>query len=167
MNCEIGSGYNYMKKTPVSFKGDENPQQWLLRSDRVEIYGTKGLMYLDSKEGSLQVFGFGGEKAGQIFSDNTMRTGQKELLNIKGETSHPVLHIGDFIGCIRSRKLPSGNILQGHLSATMVHMGNIACRTGNRQLFFDAENEVFIGNEEANHLLRNEYRAGYEIPVKL
>jgi predicted dehydrogenase len=167
MNCEIGSGYNYMKNAPITFKGDENPQQWLFRSERVEIYGIKGLMYLDSKEGSWQVFGFGGDKTGKIYSDISMRTGQVEILHKEGGTDHPKLHIGNFIDCVRSRNLPSANIKQGHLSSTLVHLGNIAIRAGNRQLIFDAGKEIFIGNDEANRLLKNEYREGYEIPVKV
>lgn len=167
MNCEIGSGYNYMKNAPVTFKGDENPQQWLFRSERVEIYGTKGLMYLDSKEGSWLVYGFGGDKTGKIYSDISMRTGQVEILHKEGVTDHPELHIGNFIDCIRSRNLPSANIKQAHLSSTLVHLGNIACRAGNRQLLFDTGKEIFIDNDEANRLLKNEYRDGYEIPVKV
>jgi hypothetical protein len=34
-------------------------------------------------------------------------------------------------------------------------------------LYFDAEKEIFIGNQEANALLRTEYREGYRIPEQI
>ncbi len=62
-------------------------------------------------------------------------------------------HQINFIECIRSRKQPNSTIEQGHISATLAHMANIAYRTGNKQLLFDGENEKFIDNDEANKLL--------------
>jgi hypothetical protein len=43
-------------------------------------------------------------------------------------------------------------------------MANIAMRVGDR-LKFDAANERFINNAEANKYLTKQYRIGYELPV--
>jgi hypothetical protein len=69
-----------------------------------------------------------------------------------------------FIESLRTRKKPNGDMLQGHLSACLVHFGNIAYRVGNKQLHFDAESERFIGNDDANKLLKPTYREKYTIP---
>ena len=104
-------------------------------------------MYLGRHGGGWQVFGKDGEVLAQehgIFPD--------------------VVHQQNFIGCIRSRKQPNGEVEQGHYSATMVHLGNIAYRVGNQQLFFDDVSESFIGNDDANTLLKASYRDPYIIP---
>jgi len=76
-------------------------------------------------------------------------------------------HQKNFIESIRTRKQPNGNIEQGHLSACLVHLGNAAYRVGNKQLFLDAAREKFINNEQANCLLKPEYRKHYRIPEQV
>ena len=55
------------------------------------------------------------------------------------------------------------DIEEGHYSALLCHLGNIAYRTG-RRLQFDAQTETFPGDDEANRYLGREYRKGYELP---
>jgi hypothetical protein len=61
----------------------------------------------------------------------------------------------------------NGHVEQGHLSAALVHLGNIAYRVGNKQLFFDGENERFIDNADANQLIKTSYREKYKMPEKV
>ena len=77
------------------------------------------------------------------------------------------MHIQNFIDCVRSRKVPAADMQQGHLSASLVHLGNIAYRAGKTQLLFDGKNESFTANDEANKLLMTNYREGYVIPEKI
>ena len=44
----------------------------------------------------------------------------------------------------------------------LCHLGNVSYKLG-RDVRFDPKAEKF-GDAEANKLLRNEYRAGYELP---
>jgi len=76
-------------------------------------------------------------------------------------------HQKNFIESLRARKQPNGTALQGQLSATLVHMGYIACRVGNKHLIFDGATERFIGNEEANMLIKTTYRENYKMPEKV
>ena len=148
LTCESGIATNYMIKTPGAIRfSDSQFPDWKQNATRTEIYGTEGIMYLGRHGGGWQVFGKEGEILAQeygIFPD--------------------AAHQQNFIDCIRSRKQPNGDVEQGHKSATLVHLGNIAYRIGNRQLFFNAENENFIENDEANNLLKASYRAPYIIP---
>lgn len=73
-------------------------------------------------------------------------------------------HQLNFIASIRGLESPNGDVLQGHLSASLVHMGNIAYRAGNRHLVFDTSKEIFTNNEEANQFLKTDYREHYSIP---
>jgi hypothetical protein len=73
-------------------------------------------------------------------------------------------HQKNFIESMRVRKKPNCTAEQGHLSATLIHLGNIAYRVGNKQLFFDPDNERFIGSDDANKLLKTSYRDNYRMP---
>ena len=72
-------------------------------------------------------------------------------------------HQANWIECIRSRQQPNGDVEQGHYSACLVHFGNLAYRTGNRQLDFDGEREAFTNSDSANAMLRPHYRKDYRI----
>ncbi len=148
LTCESGNATRYMIKTPNDIRMDPTRfPDWRRSATRTEIYGTEGLMYLGRHGGGWQVMGPDGQivaQEGGIFPD-------KE-------------HQKNFIEAIRTRKTPNGDPEQGQLSATMVHLGNIAYRVGNRQLFFDGQTEKFLDNDQANILARGSYREGYVIP---
>ena len=106
------------------------------------FYGTKGVLILGHSIG-FQVFGARnkpGEKG----------TGQADL----------PAHHQNFIDCIRSGGRPTADIEEGHLSASLVHLANIACRTS-RTLQFDAKGETIHGDDEAAKLVRRTYRDGH------
>lgn len=151
MTCESGTVTNYMSKTPTEIRMDPARfPEWRTNADRIEIYGTLGMMYLGRHGGGWQVFG------------------PKEQLVEQGGGVHPDKeHQINFIECIRNRKQPNANMEQAHLSATLVHMANIAYLTGNKQLLFDGQNEKFLDNDEANKLLKVSYREGYSVPEKV
>ena len=151
MTCDSGNGTGYMTKTPPGMRMDPNRfPDWRTNADRIEIYGTLGLMFLGRHGGGWQVFG------------------PKEQLVAQGGGIHPdAEHQKNFIECIRSRKQPNANMAQAHLSATLVHLANIAYRSGNKQLLFDTEKESFIDNDVANHFLKATSRESYLIPEKV
>ncbi|MBM4070768.1 MAG: Gfo/Idh/MocA family oxidoreductase [Planctomycetes bacterium] len=75
-------------------------------------------------------------------------------------------HMGNFISCIRSRRAPICNVGVGHRSVTVCHIGNIAIRLGNnQQLRWDPAAERFTNSEEANAMLRREWRAPWRLPA--
>lgn len=75
------------------------------------------------------------------------------------------VHTRNFLDAMRSRQRDSLNqeILSGHISSSMCHMGNIAWRTG-KKLRFDAATETF-DDAEANKLLGREHRKAWELPT--
>jgi hypothetical protein len=74
-------------------------------------------------------------------------------------------HFANFIDAVRSRDHFDLNcdILEGHLSSVLPHLGNIAYRVG-ETLEFNGEFEKFIDNDEANMLLTRKYRHPYIVP---
>lgn len=74
-------------------------------------------------------------------------------------------HYANFIECVRSRKKQdlTAPIEEGHISAALVHLANTAYRLG-RSLRFDPAREQVIDDNEADRILRGEYRAPFAVP---
>ena len=137
---------DYMYKTPPEIRYSDKFPVWNTNATRIEIYGTKGFMYLGRHGGGWQAFGANmqlmAEKTG-YFPDNA--------------------HHRNFIECIRSRKTPNSPIEQGVLSATMINLANLSYRSGKKMIEIDPANGAILGNEEAVALDRRIYRNGYEL----
>jgi predicted dehydrogenase len=71
-------------------------------------------------------------------------------------------HVRNFLDCVKSRTSPVADIEEGHRTATMCHLGNIATRLG-RSVRWDAAKEEFIGDADANHRLHYEYRKPWKL----
>jgi hypothetical protein len=69
-------------------------------------------------------------------------------------------HHRNFLDCIRGDKQPNADAMAGHLSAALAHFANITTRLGTT-LRFDPAKEQFIGNAEADNLLRRTYRESH------
>jgi predicted dehydrogenase len=147
MTVEASTYGEYMSKASPEIRFGNLFPNWPFNSDRMEIYGTQGMIYLGRHGAGWQVLGAGSEVLAQeygYFPDE--------------------VHQQDFINCVRTRKVPNSNIEQGHLSAIMVHLANLSYRVGKKQLYFDSTTELVTNSEEANTLLKGSYRKGFEIP---
>ncbi len=82
----------------------------------------------------------------------------------KADASLEPRHQRNWLDCIRSGKRPAADIEIGHTSTTLCHLGNISQRVG-RKLKWDAAAEQFPGDDEANALLKREYRDPWKLPV--
>ncbi len=72
------------------------------------------------------------------------------------------LHVRNFLDCVKSRERPVADVEEGHLTANMCHLGNIATRLG-RSFKWDAVKEEFIGDREANQMLSRPYRQPWKL----
>jgi predicted dehydrogenase len=77
----------------------------------------------------------------------------------RGENEHQA----NFVACIKSRSRPNCDIEEGHRSALLCHLGNIAQRVG-RTIRFDAQGESIPGDAEAGRLLARTYREPWTLP---
>lgn len=129
---------------------------WQFSATKIEILGTDGIMYFGRHGGGWEVYEG----------------------DAKSRTSHPVasdiseykwgsiidLHFDDFFNCIRERKTPSCDVADAHHSMNLCHLANLSNRLGNQKLNWDAAEERFINNEDANKLLRANYREPWVVP---
>ena len=69
----------------------------------------------------------------------------------------------DFVKCIKTGGTPVCDIEIGYRSTNMSLLGMLSLKLG-RSVRWDGENQVIVGDPEANKLLRREYRAPWEYP---
>ena len=133
------------------------------------IYGSKGWMGMGNEEGgenqahfaevAIQPSGYSSykEDPGPIFKNDDPAT-----------SDSVVMHFKNFLDCVRTGKWQDLNadILEGHLSTSLCHLGNIASRL-KRTLHFDANSEKFINDEQADSYLTKMYRSPYDLPDKV
>jgi hypothetical protein len=86
----------------------------------------------------------------------------------KAAEGHPMMdapHFVNWIAACRSRKHEDLNadVEQGHLSTAVCHLARISNQL-RRSVHLDPKTERFINDEEANKLLRREFRSPYVIP---
>jgi predicted dehydrogenase len=74
-------------------------------------------------------------------------------------------HFQNFVKAVRSRKREdlTAEIEEGHKSAVMCHLANIAYRLG-RTLDFDSVKEKFVSDSDADKMLTRAYREPYVVP---
>ncbi len=123
-------------------------------SGDVFIYGDQGWMTV-SPDGYRTYFGRKNEpgpaRSDKDFPPEEQHNGWKNLID-----------------CVRSRRREEldNEILEGHMSAALGHLGIISCRLG-RKLAFRPETETFVGDPEADRYLTREYRKPFVMPDKV
>ena len=137
---------DYLYKTPNEIRFSDRFPKWDTNATRIEIYGTKGFMYLGRHGGGWQAFG-----------------ADMKLLSEKTGRFPDDVHHQNFIDCIRSRKTPNATAEQGYLSSSMINLANLSYRTGKKMLGIDPVTGAITGNPEAAALDKKTYRKGYEI----
>ena len=133
------------------------------------IFGSKGWMDIASEdEGKCQTHFSDIKLRPSGFSSYNEENGPLFTNEDPENNDSVVSHFTNFIECVRSRKWQKLNadILQGHLSSSLCHLGNIACRL-NRSLQFNPHAETFINDAEADSYLTKAYRSPYDLPDKV
>ena len=67
-----------------------------------------------------------------------------------------------FAEAVKTRKQAGGHAEAAHRCATLLHLANIAIRTG-RKICFDPAKEQIVGDEEANRLVNQPMRAPWHL----
>ncbi len=133
--------------------------------DGTAIVGEIRNLYTTESSLSWDFFGTEGHLHIQSNGDFQIRMGRNEELEPAEDPLPTTTHYQNFAEAVRSRDRSSLNaeIRETALSTAMCHLGNIAYRMG-EELEFDPEAERFVDHEEANKLLRRDYRAPYVVP---
>jgi len=130
------------------------------------IFASKGWMNIASEDvGKAQAFSGDIQLRPSGYSSYSEEKGP-EFIDEDPATSDAVVnHFSNFIDCVRSRnwKDLNADILEGHLSTSLCHLGNIACRL-KKPLRFDPVGETFVDDAEADSYLSKTYRSPHMLP---
>jgi predicted dehydrogenase len=109
------------------------------------------------KEGYMVVYGYGKYQV-YLGQEREEGPGREEHGN----------HYANFIDAVRKHdtSVQNGPVETAHLSSALAHVGNISFRCG-RVLEFDPVTERFVGDDEANAMLKRKYREPYVVPEKI
>jgi predicted dehydrogenase len=125
------------------------------------FYGEKGWLWLDETGRRWQSY-FGPKNERGPGTEVPAAPGSEPV----GLTTIESPHYQNFVDAIRANdpKLLNCDALEGHLTSTLPHLGNISYRVG-RELVFDGSKERFVNDKDADRLLTREYRKGFELPT--
>ncbi len=123
------------------------------------FYGSKGWMHLGGN--SYKVYLGTEREEGPTLQKSEIELDENDKVGIEP-------HFVNFLDCMRSRKWQDLNadILEGHMSTAMMHLGNVSYRTG-RKLVFNGNAEQFIDDDDANTYLTRQYRQPHVLPKKV
>jgi predicted dehydrogenase len=130
------------------------------------IYGSKGWMSMENEdEGISKVYLSDINIQPSGYSSYKENEGPVFTNDVPAEAHSVVNHFSNFVNCVKSRKWQDLNaeIMEGHLSTSLCHLGNIATRL-NRTLYFNPGAEQFVNDPEADAYLTKIYRPPFLLP---
>jgi len=141
----------YMIKSDAALRDSDRFPYWPQNAERIEIYGSRGLMIVGRHGCGWQVYDRPKDRQPVIAHEQNGPFPDDE-------------HFENFVQSVRSRSMPNADIEEGHRSTFMCQMANISYRLGGRKLVINPDTETFVGDSEADGLLKREYRAPWVVP---
>lgn len=135
-----------------------------------EFRGTKGTLYaydgsyevVPEENASLDIPAANPLERGTSKTYSSSRKPAMEPIAVKGASNSTLMHVRNFLDCVKSREKPNCDVETGHRSTTATILGNIAHRT-ETHLKWDRGGERFTNSEAANRLLHYAYRAPWKL----
>jgi predicted dehydrogenase len=124
----------------------------------VIFYGSKGYMISDHNHDKFKIY---------LEGRNTPEPDLPGLADLastsEGEATHA--HFENYFGAVRAgkREMLAAEITETYRSTAYCLFGNISYRL-KRELRFDSQSKRFIGDSEANAMLKDQYRAPFSVP---
>ncbi|MEX0587034.1 MAG: Gfo/Idh/MocA family oxidoreductase, partial [Pirellulales bacterium] len=144
----------YMIKSDQALRDSDMYPYWPQNAERIEIFGSQGLMILGRHGCGWQVFDRPKDRKPVIAAEQN------------GPFPDDV-HFDNFVQSIRNRQRPNADIEEGHRSTLLCQLANISYLLGGQKLLVDPKTETLIDNAEANRLLKREYRPPWVVPDKV
>jgi predicted dehydrogenase len=133
---------------------DEPPVDW-----GVNFYGQRGTLQVTLNHFEFRPTGRGKPTRTEAERDQVNDPAfERDVVAPAGRA-----HWRNFLECVRTRARPVADIEEGHISTSLCTLGNVSQQLG-RSLTWDAERERFVNDEEANRLLRRDYRKPWVYP---
>ncbi len=120
------------------------------------FYGANGYMVMDNWEGRFKVY-LGGKK--------TPEPDLGKLDDVDKSENYQISHFQNFVDAVRAndRSIQTADVNETYLSTAFCLFGNISYLL-RRSLNFDAGRRRFVNDEQADSMLRGEYRDPYKVP---
>lgn len=159
------NGYNVATECEAKFTYADGTELYVLETGPIGITfeGEKGSLFVErgklagSAVDALKDAPLPREKFTLYAHDDPAATPQT------GKLGSLVSHMANFFSCVKSRQTATiSDVASQHRSVSVCHLANIAMRLG-RPLKWDPKEEAFVGDLEANGLLRRPQRKGFEI----
>lgn len=144
----------YMIKSDQALRDSDMYPYWPQNAERIEIYGSKGLMMLGRHGCGWQVFDHPKDRKPVIVEEQNGPFPDDE-------------HFENFVASVRTRNTPNADIEEGHRSTFMCQLANISYRLGGRKLVVDPKTETLVDDAEANKMLKRVYRKPWVVPEKV
>jgi predicted dehydrogenase len=141
----------YMIKSDPELRDSDMFPYWPQNAERIEIYGSQGLMIVGRHGCGWQVFDRPKDRKPVVAHEQNGPFPDDE-------------HFENFVQSIRSRNLPNADIEEGHRSTLLCQLANISYRLGGRKLVVDPATESLVDDAEANRMLKREYRTPWVVP---
>jgi hypothetical protein len=113
----------------------------------IQFFGSDGTLFID--------------RGGYTLWPEASRLGPERFLSgsviSSGGSAQHYPHVLNFLDCVKSRQKPNSDVETTHRSTSAGLLGVIAFKLG-RKITWDAQQEQFPGDAEANKLLTKEYR---------
>lgn len=117
------------------------------------FYGEKGIFHMGWRDG----WTFYPAKGGAAIHEDPQFDHEKDGHNVP-----PLWR--DFIDAIEEKRAPVADVEIGHLSTNMSLLGMLSWKLG-RSIEWDGEKELVTGDDEANALLKRDYRDPWKYPI--
>ena len=144
----------YMLKADGGIRDGDMFPHWPQNTERVELYGTEGMMIVGRMGAGWQVY---------IRPKDRKPVVRDEMYGRFPDPDHQ----DNFIQCIRSRNRPNADVEQGHLSTLLVHYAMISCRIGGQKLAIDPATEAIANNAQAMEFFKRQGRAPWLVPEEV
>jgi predicted dehydrogenase len=144
----------YMIKSDQALRDSDMYPYWPQNAERIEIFGSQGLMIVGRHGCGWQVFDRPKDRQPVIAAQANGPFPDDE-------------HVTNFVHAVRTRQRPNADIEDGHRSTLLCQLANISHRLGGRKLLVDPNTETLLNDEEANRLLKREYRSAWEVPEQV
>ena len=165
----VGGKYAYPENCPetfdtqnVTYEFDSFIMNWSHTSIESGIYNRNYGVAFKGTNGTLVANREGWEILPEW--DSQSNKGKIESLKEYPSNNDHKKHVDSFLDCVKSRSFNTPcTIENGSLCAKYAHLGNIAARTRS-VLQYDNDKQKFIGNKDADLLLKPAYRSPWKLP---
>jgi len=154
MTFEMSLFTPYMLKADQGIRDGDLFPHWPQNTERIELYGTEGMMVVGRMGAGWQVFVRPKSRQPVVKDQMYGRFPDKD-------------HQENFVQCVRSRQRPNADVEEGHVSTLLVHYAMISYRIGGQKLAIDPKTEQFVGNDEAMKYFRRECRKPWVVPEEV